>query len=67
MLVLEQCLYTQPSDGQCGESWRGIALLAMSTLLYERFYFYSYFPIFYFIVFSCLIISKFSFLEFDVL
>ncbi|KAJ4704639.1 Tetratricopeptide repeat (TPR)-like superfamily protein [Melia azedarach] len=36
MLVLEQCLYTQPSDGQCGESWRGIALLAMSTLLYER-------------------------------
>ncbi|ESR42375.1 hypothetical protein KPL70_017715 [Citrus sinensis] len=35
MLVLEQCLSTQPSDGQLAESWRGISLLAMSTLLYE--------------------------------
>lgn len=36
MLVLEQSLSTQPSDGQLAESWRGIPLLAMSTLLYER-------------------------------
>lgn len=36
MLVLEQCLSTQPSDGQLAESWRGVSLLAMSTLLYER-------------------------------
>ncbi|KAK3226336.1 hypothetical protein Dsin_006198 [Dipteronia sinensis] len=36
LLVLEQCLSTQPSEGQCAENWRGIALLAMSTLLYER-------------------------------
>ncbi|KAL5740567.1 hypothetical protein ACOSP7_029453 [Xanthoceras sorbifolium] len=36
LLVLEQCLSTQPSEGQCAETWRGIALLAMSTLLYER-------------------------------
>lgn len=35
MLVLEQCLSTQPSDGQLAESWRGVSLLAMSTLLYE--------------------------------
>lgn len=33
--MLEQCLSTQPSDGQLAESWRGISLLAMSTLLYE--------------------------------
>lgn len=30
---------SQPSEGQCAETWRGIALLAMSTLLYERFFF----------------------------
>ncbi|KAK1562708.1 hypothetical protein Q3G72_015962 [Acer saccharum] len=36
LLVLEQCLSTQTSEGQCAENWRGIALLAMSTLLYER-------------------------------
>ncbi|KAJ0088854.1 hypothetical protein Patl1_31832 [Pistacia atlantica] len=36
LLVLEQCFSTQPREGQCAQNWRGTALLAMSTLLYER-------------------------------
>ncbi|KAI3435348.1 uncharacterized protein J3R85_006286 [Psidium guajava] len=36
MLVLEQCLSTQPSEGQVAENTRSMVLLAMSTLLYER-------------------------------
>ncbi|KAL3717150.1 hypothetical protein ACJRO7_008691 [Eucalyptus globulus] len=36
MLVLEQCLSTQPSEGQVAENTRSVVLLAMSTLLYER-------------------------------
>ncbi|TXG58645.1 hypothetical protein EZV62_016474 [Acer yangbiense] len=31
LLVLEQCLSTQPSEGQCAENWRGIALLAIGN------------------------------------
>ncbi|XP_044494759.1 uncharacterized protein LOC123217709 isoform X2 [Mangifera indica] len=36
LLVLEQCYYTQPSEGRNAQNWRGAVLLAMSTLLYER-------------------------------
>lgn len=39
LLVLEQCYYTQPSEGRNAQNWRGAVLLAMSTLLYERFCF----------------------------
>ncbi|PON90834.1 hypothetical protein TorRG33x02_134720 [Trema orientale] len=38
LLVLEQCLSTQPREGQAsdGDDFRGLVLLAMSTLLSER-------------------------------
>nr|XP_028960794.1 uncharacterized protein LOC114825912 [Malus domestica] len=38
VLVLEQCLSTQPSEGQdpAGDNSRGMVLLAMSTLSSER-------------------------------
>ncbi|XP_062167724.1 uncharacterized protein LOC133873936 [Alnus glutinosa] len=36
LLVLEQCLSTQPSEGQDAENSRGLVLLAMSTLFSER-------------------------------
>lgn len=55
MLVLEQCLCSQPSEGQAldGDNSRGIVLMAMSTLLSERWFlscnlvFFSYFGINY--------------------
>jgi hypothetical protein len=40
LLVLEQCLSTQPSEGQDAENSRGLVLLAMSTLFSERFSFF---------------------------
>ncbi|KAM7262701.1 hypothetical protein ACFE04_000384 [Oxalis oulophora] len=36
MLVLEQCLSTQSSDNQVSDNSKGLVLLAMSTLSYER-------------------------------
>ena len=41
LLVLEQCLSTQLSEGQDAENSRGLVLLAMSTLCSERFFFFS--------------------------
>lgn len=37
LLVLEQCLSTQSSEGQNAENSRGLVLLAMATLFSERF------------------------------
>lgn len=44
LLVLEQCLSTQPSEGQdpAGDNSRGMVLLAMSTLSSERFFLFSF-------------------------
>ena len=38
MLVLEQCLGTQPNDDQASQDSKATVLLAMSDLLYERFH-----------------------------
>lgn len=38
MLVLEQCLGTQPNDDQASHDSKATVLLAMSDLLYERFH-----------------------------
>lgn len=46
LLILEQCLSTQPSEGQDAENSRGLVLLAMSTLFSERFSFF-YFSFLY--------------------
>ena len=40
MLVLEQCLGTQPNDDQASHDSKATVLLAMSDLLYERFHLY---------------------------
>ena len=50
LLVLEQCLSTQLSEGQDAENSRGLVLLAMSTLCSERFFFFSSFIYFSLVV-----------------
>ena len=50
LLVLEQCLSTQLSEGQDAENSRGLVLLAMSTLCSERFFFLSSFIYFSLVV-----------------